>query len=132
MGKRKFIIGGIIICIAIASLSFMAFRGAATYYYTVNEAIEKQNDLIGQNIRVAGQVAPGSVIHVNPEVNNVSFIIQDTTDSGKRLVVRYKGALPDAFKEGNDAVVEGRLFSASSFDAQQIIVKCPSKYEPKQ
>ena len=131
MGKRKFIIGGIIICIAIASLSFMAFRGAATYYYTVSQVFQQEKTLVNQNIRVAGQVASGSIIKENAESNSISFVLLDTIAPEIFLSVSYKGAVPDAFKEGNDAVVEGRLSASGSFEAQQIIVKCPSKYEPQ-
>jgi cytochrome c-type biogenesis protein CcmE len=131
MGRKKFLIGGIIILVAIGSLSFMAFRGAATYYYTVNEALTQESTLSGQNIRVAGQVAVDSIVQESTS-NSLSFVLLDDTDSSKSLAIRYKGAVPDAFKAGNDAVVEGRLSSPGVFEAKQIIVKCPSKYEPKQ
>ena len=131
MGRKKFLIGGIIILIAIGSLSFMAFRGAATYYYTVGEVLAQESTLSGQNIRVAGQVAVDSVVQESTS-NNLSFVMLDTTESSQSLAIRYKGAVPDAFKAGNDAVVEGRLSSPGVFEAKQIIVKCPSKYEPKQ
>jgi cytochrome c-type biogenesis protein CcmE len=131
MGRKKFLIGAIIILVAAGSLGFMAFRGAATYYYTVSEALAKENTLSGQNIRVAGQVAIDSVVQ-DGTTNHISFVLLDTSDSNQSLAVRYQGEVPDAFKAGNDAVVEGHLSSPGIFEAQQIIVKCPSKYEPKQ
>ena len=130
--RKKFLIGGIIILLAIGSLGFMAFKGAATYYYTVTEAIAPGNSLSGQNIRVAGQVAPGSVVQEASNNKNISFVLLDTINTGDHLSVTYNGNLPDAFKEGNDAVVEGSLSSSGVFKAQQIIVKCPSKYVPKE
>jgi cytochrome c-type biogenesis protein CcmE len=129
--KRKFLIGGIIILLAIAGLSSLAFKGAATYYYTVSEVIVQESTLGNQNIRVAGQVAPGSIIRDNSAGNTLNFILIDSNNNQSHLSVTYKGAVPDTFKEGNDAVIEGRLSSSSIFEAKQIIVKCPSKYEPE-
>jgi len=118
--------------LAIAVLSYMAFKGAATYYYTVSEAIAQQTDLVDQNIRIAGKVGSGSVVK-DSSTNAVKFVLVDSLDPTKNILILYKGALPDAFKEGNDAVVEGRLSANDlSFNAQQIIVKCPSKYVPQE
>jgi cytochrome c-type biogenesis protein CcmE len=129
--QKKFWIGGIIIVIAIGVVSFLAFRGAATYYYTVSEAIAQQSSLMEKNIRIAGKVGEGSVVRQSA-TNTTDFILIDTVDLNQSLHISYKGAIPDAFKEGNDAVVEGRLSGSDIFKAQQIIVKCPSKYVPKQ
>lgn len=130
--KKKYLIGGILILIAIGSLSFMAFRGAATYYYTVSEVIGQGSALYGQNIRIAGEVVPGSVEPVKIGRTAIRFTLSDMKNAGERLSVSYQGAVPDAFKEGNEAVVEGRLDATGLFNAAQIIVKCPSKYVPKE
>jgi cytochrome c-type biogenesis protein CcmE len=129
--QKKFLIGGIIILIAVGVLSFMAFKGAATYYYTVSEVINQKNSMVDQNIRVAGRVVEGSLVREQSS-NTIDFVLTDTVDLTKTLHITYKGAVPDAFKEGNDAVVEGQLSDSSLFKAQQIIVKCPSKYVPKE
>ena len=129
--QKKLIIGGIIILIAIGVLSLMSFKGAATYYYTVSEVLATENSLIDQNIRVAGKVVEGSIIRDNAG-NTMVFVLADTIDLTKRLNITYQGAVPDAFKEGNEAVVEGKLSDTDSFKAQQIIVKCPSRYVPKE
>lgn len=123
--------GGIIILIAIGVLGYMAFKGAATYYYTVSEVIAQKSSLVEKNIRVAGKVVEGSLTQQNTN-NTIEFNLLDTVDSAKSLHITYKGALPDAFKEGNDAVVEGQLSASDTFKAQQIIVKCPSKYVPQE
>jgi cytochrome c-type biogenesis protein CcmE len=129
--QKKFLIGGIIILIAIGVLSYLAFKGAAVYYYTVGEVVDQQSSFVEKNIRVAGKVREGSLVQ-NKAANNINFLLVDTVDTTKSLLITYKGAIPDAFKEGNDAVVEGQLSAAGTFKAQQIIVKCPSKYVPKE
>ncbi len=118
--------------LAIGSLSFMAFRGATTYYYTVNEVKSQGSALYGQNIRIAGEVVPGSIEPVQTGRTAIQFVLADTENTSQRLPVFYQGAVPDTFKEGNQAVVEGRLDASGLFTAGQIIVKCPSKYVPKE
>ncbi len=131
MKKKKFIIGGAIILVAIGVLGWWGVSNAATYYYTVNEALSKSASLSGQTIRVAGPVAQGSLEQVQSTGNSVKFVLLDRDNAQKQLTVAYHGSLPDAFKEGQDAVVEGKLTSTGTFEATQVIVKCPSKYVPQ-
>ncbi len=132
MKRKKFIIGGIIILIAIGSLGFMAFRGSATYYYTVSEVLGKGSSILNQNARVEGQVVPESVNKVTTANNMIKFILADDNNNSSQIPVLYQGTVPDTFKEGNDVVVEGHVNSTGTFEANQIIVKCPSKYAPTQ
>ena len=131
MKKKTYLIGGLIILIALCSLGFVAFRGAATYYYTVAEILSKANSLNGQTVRVAGPVVVNSLEVSKSQVNSARFVMHDRDNSQLILTITYKGTLPDAFKEGNDAVAEGKLNPNGVFEATQIIVKCPSKYEPQ-
>ena len=52
-------------------------------------------------------------------------------EQGKNLAVSYVGRdpLPDTFKDGAQALVEGRLNPQGSFVAEQVQAKCASKYE---
>ncbi len=127
--KKKFLIGGTIIVLAIGYLSFMGFVGGATYYYTVSELMEQGGSIYGENVRVTGQVAPGSV-----EQEAGSLVLRFTivdVEGEESLPVVYQGVVPDAFRVGNDVVVEGQLNSDSAFQANTILVKCPSKYIPE-
>ena len=124
--KKRFLIGGIIIFLAIGYLSYVGFVGGATYYYTVSEAIEQGSSIYGENIRVNGQVTPGSV-QQEAAGSTLQFTIADEEES---LPVVYQGAVPDTFKEGNAVVVEGHLNSSGVFQAHTLMPKCPSKYVP--
>ena len=127
--KKRFLIGGIIIFLAIGYLGFMGFRGSATYYYTVSELMEQGGSIYGENVRVTGQVAPGSV-----EQDSGSLVLRFTivdVEGEKSLPVVYQGVVPDAFRVGNDVVVDGHLNSAGIFQTNNILVKCPSKYIPE-
>jgi cytochrome c-type biogenesis protein CcmE len=128
LGKKKYIIGGLILVIALAYFGFMAFQGSVTYYYTVSELIAQEDTLSGENVRVNGQVAADPVI-VEPGSITLTFSI---IEGNKTLPVVYQGAVPDTFKPGSDVVVEGHLNSAGIFQASKILTKCPSKYVPKE
>jgi cytochrome c-type biogenesis protein CcmE len=131
MKKKTYLIGGLIILVALGALGFVAFRGAATYYYTVAEILSKANSLNGQTVRVAGPVVDHSLELSKSPVSSAKFVMHDRDNSQLLLTITYQGTLPDAFKEGTDAVAEGKLNSSGVFEASQIIVKCPSKYEPQ-
>ena len=126
MKNKKFLIGGVIIFLAIGYLGFMGFNASATYYYTVSEFTSPEKLTYDQNIRINGDIAPGSV--EKPDGMTLNFTI---TEGGKSLPVHYQGAVPDAFDEGNEVVVEGKLDPSGVFQAKTLLVKCPSKYVPE-
>ncbi|MBA7626630.1 Cytochrome c-type biogenesis protein CcmE [subsurface metagenome] len=126
-GKR-FLMGGIIVFLAIGYLVFMGFQGSVTYYYTVSELMEQGSSIYDQNVRVKGQVAPGSV-----EQEATGRILKFTIIDGEEsLPVTYHGAVPDTFKIGAEVVVEGQFNSNGIFQAHTLMPKCPSRYEPQQ
>ncbi len=126
--KKRFLIGGIIVFLAIGYLGFMGFQSSATYYYTVSEFIEQGDSIYGENIRVNGQVASGSVEQESAG-RMLKFTIVDV-EGKESLPVVYQGVVPDTFKVGNEVVVEGRLNSDGIFQAHTLMPKCPSKYIP--
>ena len=128
LGRKKFIIGGIIICTAVGYLAYMGFASSATYYYTVSELLEQTKSVEVTNVRVNGQVVSDSIEREAGELT-LRFII---TEGGKSLPVIYRGVVPDAFKDGIDIVIEGHLNSAGVFQADNILTKCPSKYDPEE
>ena len=126
--KKRFIIGGAVILLALVYLGYTSFAGAATYYYKVNEVLAKGSSVIGENVRVEGHVATGSVQRESVG-RLLKFTISDTV-SGESLAVVYSGVVPDTFKADSDVVVEGSIGLDGVFQAQTIMTKCPSKYEP--
>ena len=102
--------------------------GTATFYYTASELIEQGSSIYGENVRVNGQVIPGSVEQQN-EGLGLRFAIADI-DGEESLMVVYQGVVPDTFKAGNNVVVEGRLNSSGTFQGDILMPKCPSRYAP--
>ena len=127
--KKKFLIGGIIVFLAIGYLSYASFMGAATYYYTASELIEQGSSIYGETVRVNGQVVPGSVEQA-AQGTILRFTVIDI-ESEESLSVVYQGVVPDTFKVGNEVVVEGHLNSDGIFQANTLMPKCPSKYVPE-
>ena len=126
--KKRFLIGGLIVFLAVGYLGFMGFRASATYYYEVGELLAQGSSTYGERVRVNGQVAPGSL-----EQESVGGILRFTMidiDTEESLPVVYQGVVPDTFKVGNEVVVEGALNSDGVFQASTLMPKCPSRYVP--
>ena len=126
--KKRLLIGGIVILVALASLGYVGFRDSLTYYYTISEVMTLDGITSGKNMRVSGLVAAGSVEQEIDELMT-KFVI---TDGKEGLPVAYKGAVPQTFKSGGEVAVEGHLDSNGIFQAYRIMPKCPSRYEPQQ
>ncbi len=124
--RKKFLIGGIIIFLAIAFLGYMSFTAAATWSYDVSQLLEQGSSIYGENVRVNGQVVPGSV---NQEGLILRFTITDVKIEASLPVV-YQGVVPDTFKVGNEVVVEGQLNSDGIFQGHTLVAKCASRYVP--
>jgi cytochrome c-type biogenesis protein CcmE len=124
--KKKFIIGGFVLIAALVFLGYIGFMGGITYYYEVGELLDEAGSLSGQTVRVSGVVAPD----VERDGLEMRFTITDNTGIDASLPVVYTGAVPDTFKVGNQVVIEGQYTAGGVFEAEAIITKCGSKYEP--
>lgn len=118
----KFIVGGVVILLAVAYLAFISLGTSTVYYLTVGELRAKGPS--AQIVRVSGKVVPGSITR---EGKVVRFAV---SDGGGQLPVSYSGLVPDIFAENIDVVVEGRYADESSFRATNLLTKCPSKFQP--
>jgi cytochrome c-type biogenesis protein CcmE len=74
-----------------------------------------------------GFVKEGSVAARSGELVT-DFVIRDETGD-RSLPVRYRGVLPDMFREGSNVIAGGRLGEDGVFTANDVMTKCPSKYE---
>jgi cytochrome c-type biogenesis protein CcmE len=103
----------------------VGYTQSKTYYHTISELPTLQGSTLHQRMRVSGNVRAGSISHRDGRVN---FVLEE---QGKDLSVSYIGndPLPDTFKDGAQALVEGRLMPEGGFVAEQVQAKCASKYE---
>jgi len=123
--KTKFILGSLATVVALAWLGFVGFRESKAYYLTLVEFRAMQKELEGKTVKIAGEVLAGSI---DRSKSQIEFTIGEGTVS---LRVRYvgKAVIPDTFKEGSKALVEGTLGQDGVFIARHIEAKCASKYE---
>jgi cytochrome c-type biogenesis protein CcmE len=120
----------VLVVAIIGTLGFLAFSGVQetkTYYKTVGEVAAMGDAARTERIRVGGDVEQGSIVRSGKEVR---FILMQ---ENHRLPVLYVGTdpLPDTFRDGSQALADGRMRSDGTFEAKRIQAKCASKYEGK-
>jgi cytochrome c-type biogenesis protein CcmE len=115
----------VIVLGAILFFVLSGFQEGKAYYRTLDELDEMGTAADGKRLRVAGRVSDGSV---RRQGSRLMFQLEQEE---LRLDVVYTGSrpVPDTFKDGVDAVVEGYRRPDGSFEADQIQAKCASKYE---
>ena len=123
--KRIAIIVGALATLGIAAaLVLNALKSNLAFFYTPTQVLngEAPKDRV---YRVGGMVKDGTL---KRDGMAVSFVITDTV---KDVPVRYSGILPDLFKEGKGAVVQGRHDKAvGDFVADEILAKHDENYMP--
>jgi len=125
--KTRFLIAGLVIVAAIGYMIYAAIESGSEYYATTTELASMGDKAIGQQMKIGGQVLDGTA-QWDRGANSVSFTL---TDGAKNLPVTYTGTVPDTFQPGNGVVLEGKLGADGKFQANSMLTKCASKYEPK-
>ncbi|MEJ2422481.1 MAG: cytochrome c maturation protein CcmE [Acidobacteriota bacterium] len=97
----------------------------SVYYLTPSQFLSN-SQFKNERVRLKGKIEPGTV-KMSKDRMDVHF---DITDGKKSVPVAYRGAIPDAFQEGMEVVVDGRM-GPKDFKGHELIVKCPSKYESR-
>ena len=122
----KFIVAALLVVGVVTWLAISAGSQSKSYYVTISELQAMGNKAYTRNLRVAGNVAPGSIEHAGA---NATFTL---IEQGKTLRVNYQGAEPppDAFKDDAQALAIGTYGRDGVFHATQLQAKCASKYAP--
>jgi cytochrome c-type biogenesis protein CcmE len=107
-----------------AGVALYAMRGSISFFYTPSQA-EAAHVPAGRDIQLGGLVRMGSVAK-RPD-GEVDFVVADKTDASP---VRFRGQLPDLFREGQGVVAIGAYDAAGVFQATQILAKHDEKYMP--
>jgi cytochrome c-type biogenesis protein CcmE len=123
-GRIKFVLAIVVVVLALSYLVYGGVKGTMVYYLTVEELKERAPSVYKEKVRVSGKVVPGSITR---DINGaLRFQI---TDGKQTIDVEYKGIVPDIFKDGVEAVVEGLYTPQNVFNASVLLAKCPTKYE---
>jgi cytochrome c-type biogenesis protein CcmE len=115
--------GGLASVVLAAVLTLNALDSNIALYVTPTEVLAGKAPQ-GKAFRIGGLVKDGSIKRQDMVVR---FII---TDTAKDIPVTYTGILPDLFKEGKGAVVQGRLGGDGVFAATEVLAKHDENYMP--
>lgn len=129
--RARFWVGGGLLLVAVALLIVNGVRSASQYYLTVSELRARAAALQGRPIRLSG-IVDGGTIRYDPETLHIEFgLVERVADIGKGqpLKVVYRGAKPDLLQNEAQAIVEGTLGPDGVFYAQNLLLKCPTRYE---
>ena len=130
--RRFFILGGFLLTFSIAAaLVLMAFEENIVFFYSPTELSRKlEQQLITPNrrFRIGGLVEDGSVGREDDGVT-ITFRVTDTVEV---VPVRFRGLLPDLFREGQGIVAEGSMGTDGTFIATEVLAKHDETYMPKE
>ena len=122
--KRGAIIGGGLAVVGIAAALVLNALNSNIALYVTPSDVAAGKAPQGQAFRIGGLVRQGSLKRDNLTVH---FAV---TDLVKEIPVAYTGILPDLFKEGKGAVVQGRLGADGNFTATEVLAKHDENYMP--
>ncbi len=130
--RRLYIVGGfMLIFAAAAALVLMAFEENIVFFYSPTELarkMEQQPIPPERRLRIGGLVEEGSVQRDKDGVT-MMFRITDTVEV---VQVRFRGLLPDLFREGQGVVAEGGVAADGAFEATEVLAKHDETYMPKE
>ena len=95
-----------------------------SYFYTPSE-IDKSDITMNKIIRIGGFVENDSF----NKISSSSFRFK-ITDKKASILVNFNGILPDLFREGQGAVIEGYMINQNLFNAKNIFAKHDENYMP--
>ena len=118
--KLKWVIG-VLIILVFAFFAAHSFRSTLNPYVTLAEAARTE-----RQVQVIGYIMTPETIGYNQTTGKLQFKLID--DEGSETLVIYGGAKPDNLEHAENVVVVG-IYRNGIFEADKLLVKCPSKYE---
>jgi cytochrome c-type biogenesis protein CcmE len=150
MKINKFVIGGVLILGAVVFLIWSATASTSEYFLTIDELNAKGSSIVDKNLRVSGAVI-GDTIQYDASSLTLTFQVAHVsgdnaeleTEGGlaealhqavldpsrSRMTVVYVGPMPDLLRHEAQAIVTGHLGEDGIFHADELLLKCPTKYE---
>ncbi len=150
-GRAKFIVGGVLILVAVIYLIVSSSQANAQYFLTVDELVANQSENMGRDLRISGAVI-GDTIQYDPNTLKLTFTVAHVPGDNKeieaqgglaevlsaavadpnrsRLNVVVEGQpMPDLLRNEAQAIMTGRVGEDGVFHATELLLKCPTKYE---
>ncbi len=122
--KKIYIVAIVMISVAIALLTNAA--GDMSTYATFKEAKDT-----GKKVKIAGQLSKDKEMLYDPakDANYFTFFIKDGEGEERKIVLN--AAKPKDFEMSEQIVVTGKM-QGDEFVANEILLKCPSKYKDEE
>ncbi len=148
--RTTFVIAGLLVAAAVVFLIISSTGTTAQYFLTVEELAQMGDDALGKNLTVSGAVlgdtidydAMGprvtfTIAHVPGDPQDVeragglAQVLHDATldPSRPQFEVVYDSVKPDLLQNEAQAIVRGRLAPDGRFLADDLLLKCPTRYE---
>jgi cytochrome c-type biogenesis protein CcmE len=148
--KPKFILGFLLIMAAVVYLIVSSTKASAEYFMTVDELKAEGSSAVNKSVRLSGAVIGDTiqydadtltltfeVAHVSGDNNEIEAqgglaevlyqAVNDPTRS--RVQVVYIGVKPDLLRGEAQAIMTGTLGDDGVFHADELLLKCPTRYE---
>lgn len=150
LNKTTFIVAGLLIVVAVIYLIVSSTGSTAQYFLTVAELQAMDDEARQRNITVSGAVLGETIVYdalvprvtftilnvpANPQEierrGGLAQVLHDTVrdPSAPRLEVVYNGVKPDLLRNEAQAIVRGKMGADGRFYADEVLLKCPSRYE---
>jgi len=148
--RVKFLIGGLLIVAAIIYLIVSSTQASAQYFLTIHELNAKGIEAMGRELRISGAVI-GNTIQYDAQNLELRFQVADIPGDNNeieaqgglakvlhdavvdpnraRIQVVYTGVKPDLLRDEAQAIMTGHLGEDGVFRANELLLKCPTKYE---
>ncbi|MGE3277268.1 MAG: cytochrome c maturation protein CcmE [Vicinamibacterales bacterium] len=118
----------VVLVVAFGGLLYSTLSEGTEYYKHVDEVMGQPGDWYGKKLQLHGYIVPNSIL-VKKSTLEYRFKVQS---NGQIVDARYKGIVPDTFKDDAEVVLKGTLApDGFSVAPNGVMAKCPSKYEPK-
>ncbi len=149
-GRLKFILGGLLIAAAVVYLIVSSIQANAQYFLTVDEVFAEGAGVQNRDLRISGAVI-GDSIQYNSQTLNLTFtiasipgdnqeiealgglaqVLHEAVEDPNRqhLKVLYNGPKPDLLRNEAQAIITGKVGEDGIFYADELLLKCPTKYE---
>ncbi|NWG17768.1 MAG: cytochrome c maturation protein CcmE [Chloroflexi bacterium] len=143
-GRLKFLIGGLLILVAVAYLIISGTSAGARYFITVDELVGNP-EYIGKTVRISGSVIGDTIrydtqnlvmdftiAHIPTEYENLALTLYEAANdpNATRLPVHIVDQpKPDLLQQEAQAILTGKLGADGVFYATELLLKCPTRFE---
>lgn len=146
-GRMKFMVAGLVVLSAAVYLMVSGTMTGARYFITVEDLVT-DTSYVGETVRISGAVIGETIVydtsdpnmpvieftisHIPTEFDDLATALHNsvTDPTAARLPVRVENEpMPDLLQHEAQAILTGYLDDNGIFQANELLLKCPSRFE---